>query len=213
MGWQTYGDRFKFSINIYPQFSGGLAHAGCGGSIDIGTKFTADRPAGFIPNVLLDIQKRLVKIGAGDMKIWLGEHGWATQAYCVLCSEACHSKGVQQRYYKNFLKWDLSASDVPTSCGPASSFPECAKSVLWAKTDGIGGHPDWYPGLTTESSDDEFQNFMARQDNPEARGGCPFTCDAKGAKETRGLEADHAFYFTLRDSFVFGRGETFGILE
>lgn len=213
--WETYGERFKFSINIYPQFSGGLARAGCGGAINIGTKFSADHPAGFIPAVLLDIQKRLTKIGAGDMRIWLGEHGWATQAYCVLCGEACHSKAVQSRYYRNFLKWDMSASDVPTTCGEAAQVPRCAASVQWAKTEGIYGHPTWYPGLTNASSDRDFQIYMAKQDNPEARGGCPFPCDTPEAKQQKshGLEAEHAFYFTLRDSFVFGRGETFGVLE
>merc|ERR1739845_121065 len=77
------------------------------------------RPVGFIPAVIQDVRKRLKKAGVPDMKIWLGEHGWATGAHCTLCGEACKSKQVQLSYYQNFLKWDLSASDVP-SCGKPS---------------------------------------------------------------------------------------------
>jgi len=210
--WKKYGDRFKFSINVYPQFSHGLAQAGCGGSINLGTKFSAVYPSGFIPNVLADIKKRLTKIGAGDMKLWLGEHGWSTQAYCVLCGQACHSKSVQQRYYSNFLKWDLSASDVPSACGKPSE--SCMTSINWARTEGVYAHPDWYPNLSNSSSDWDFQIFMAKQDTAEARGGCSLPCDAPGAaKIAPGPEADHVFYFTLRDSSVFGSSESFGILE
>eukprot|EP00928_Gymnodinium_smaydae_P078877 TRINITY_DN62935_c0_g1_i1.p1 TRINITY_DN62935_c0_g1~~TRINITY_DN62935_c0_g1_i1.p1 ORF type:complete len:613 (-),score=131.37 TRINITY_DN62935_c0_g1_i1:54-1892(-) len=210
--WDKYGDRFKFSINVYPQFSPGLAHAGCYGSMNIGTKFSGESPPGFIPNVIADVQKRLTKIGTPDMKIWLGEHGWATHAYCVLCSPACHQKSAQQRYYQNFLKWDLSAGDGTSSCGPPSA--RCQGSITWAKSEGIHAHPDWYPGLSNTSSDRDFQIFMGKQESAEARGGCALPCDAPGAKQgVTGPEADHVFYFTLRDSYVFGKSETFGILE
>lgn len=209
--WDKYGDRFKFSINVYPQFSSGLKNAGCQGSIDVGTKFTMQHPAGFIPNVIADIQKRLNTVGLGKMKIWLGEHGWATSAYCVLCSDACHRKDVQQKYYQNFLKWDLSASDGTSSCGGATQ--KCGESIAWAKTEGILEHPEWYTGLTNTSSDEEFQIYMASQDSVQARGGCPLPCDAPGAVQTAGPKADHVFYFTLRDSSVFGKSEAFGIIE
>merc|ERR1712187_655987 len=152
------------------------------------------------------------KIGAADMKLWLGEHGWATHAYCVLCGEACHSKSVQQRYYSNFLKWDLSADDAPSSCGKPDS--RCAASIQWAKTEGVYAHPEWYPGLSNNSTDREFQIFMAKQETSEARGGCALHCDAPDASSSKhGVEADHVFYFTLCDSSVFGSSESFGIIE
>lgn len=209
--WDLYGDRFKFSINVYPQFSDGLPAAGCKGAIDVGTKFTATRPVGFIPAVVQDLRKRLVKAGVPEMKIWLGEHGWATGAHCTLCGEACKSKWVQQQYYTNFLKWDLSASDVP-GCGEPSG--ACAASIRWAKTDGIYAHPEWYPGLKSDSSGKDFQIHMAKQESAEARGGCALPCDVPGANDrNRGLEADHVFYFTLRDSAQFGQAESFGLLD
>mmetsp|Transcript_60359 Transcript_60359/g.168652 ORF Transcript_60359/g.168652 Transcript_60359/m.168652 type:complete len:595 (-) Transcript_60359:110-1894(-) len=210
--WKEYGDRFKFSINVYPQFSPGLKEAGCSGSVDVGTKFSMDTPAGFIPNVISDIKGRLSQIGAADMKIWLGEHGWATHAYCVLCGEACHSKSVQQKYYTNFLKWDLTANDGTSGCGGPSD--RCAGSIKWAKQQGVKQHPEWYPNLSSESSDRDFQVFMAKQKSSEARGGCRLPCDEPGAKAdvSTGPKADHVFYFTLRDSSVFGQSESFGII-
>jgi len=55
---------------------------------------------------------------------------------------------------------------------------------------------------------------MASQETSEGRGGCQLPCDAPGAKTfVAGPEADHVFYFTLRDSSVFGQSESFGILE
>lgn len=138
--WQEYGTRFAFSMNVYPQFSGGLRQAGCDGAARVGTSFETAPPSGFTPAVVKTIREKLNEIGARDMKVWLGETGWATHAYCVLgCELACRSKSTQKRYYEQFLKWDLSA----------------------------GG-------------------------------------DAK---------ADHVFYFTLRDSTVFGKREEFGIVS
>merc|ERR1712228_218851 len=60
--WKTYGSQFVFSINIYPQFSSGLAKAGCDGSIDVGSKFTMSKPSGFMPSNVAYIQERLKKM-------------------------------------------------------------------------------------------------------------------------------------------------------
>jgi hypothetical protein len=134
-----FGDRFAMSINVYAQFSGGLAQAGCHKAALIGSKFTMDEPAGFTPNVVKDLRDRMKMLGQSDGKLWLGEIGWATHAYCVLkCHEGCNSQATQQTYYTNFLKWDLSAADI---------------------------------------------------------------------------KVDHVFYFTLRDSSVFGQTEAFGLIS
>jgi hypothetical protein len=209
---RIYGDRYKFSINIYPQFSGGLAQAGCGASVDIGTKFNMNHPAGFMPNTVADIYQKLKKNGLGSMKIWIGELGWATHAYCRLCGDACGSRSVQQRFYDNFLKWDLEASDTPGGCGPPRG--KCADSVKWVQTDGIYSHPEWFPKLSPSSSARDIQIHLGNQDSAEARGGCNLPCDAPGASASAvGARAEHAFYFTARDSSVFGKREEFGILE
>lgn len=38
----------------------------------------------------------------------------------------------------------------------------CQAAVAWAKSDGIYAHPDWYPGLTPASSNDDFQRALAK---------------------------------------------------
>lgn len=70
--WETYGSQFVFSINIYPQFSGGLAKAGCDGSVNVGSKFSMKRPAGFMPSNVAYIKTQLEKMKLGQMKIWVG---------------------------------------------------------------------------------------------------------------------------------------------
>lgn len=137
--YEKFGDRFVMSINVYAQFSGGLAQAGCHKAALIGSKFSMDEPAGFTSNVVKDLRERMKMLGQSHGKLWLGEIGWATHAYCVLkCYEGCNSQATQQQYYKNFLHWDLSAADT---------------------------------------------------------------------------KADHVFYFTLRDSSVFGQTEAFGLIS
>jgi len=169
-------------------------------------------PAGFIPNSVADIHRQLKKHGLGSMKIWIGELGWATHAWCRLCGTACSSRGVQKRFYSNFLKWDLEASDTPSGCGPATG--KCLESVNWVKSDGIYSHPEWFPNLKADSSTRDIQIDLANRDTAEARGGCNLPCDAPGASELdNGPKAEHAFFFTLRDSAVFGKREEFGIVE
>eukprot|EP00929_Paragymnodinium_shiwhaense_P024320 TRINITY_DN14_c0_g2_i1.p1 TRINITY_DN14_c0_g2~~TRINITY_DN14_c0_g2_i1.p1 ORF type:complete len:580 (-),score=137.24 TRINITY_DN14_c0_g2_i1:396-2135(-) len=216
--WKEWGDRFVMSINVYPQFNAGLRRGGCHGAAMSGTSYETSDPdnLGFMPNLVKDIRKRMATVGGENMKLWVGETGWATHAYCVLgCWEACNSKATQERFYTGFLKWDLvDGLGGPKRCGKPTG--KCLEAVNFALTDGIYGHPEWYPGLTNESSADDFQDHMANQD----RAGCPHTCaweeahpDQKPILPVATQGAEHVFYFTLRDSYVFGKREEFGIVE
>eukprot|EP00929_Paragymnodinium_shiwhaense_P024317 TRINITY_DN14_c0_g1_i1.p1 TRINITY_DN14_c0_g1~~TRINITY_DN14_c0_g1_i1.p1 ORF type:complete len:584 (-),score=119.92 TRINITY_DN14_c0_g1_i1:239-1912(-) len=216
--WKKWGDRFVMSINVYPQFNAGLRKGGCHGAATSGTSYETSDPdnLGFMPNLVKDIRKRMAAVGGQNMKLWVGETGWATHAYCVLgCYEACNAKPTQERFYKGFLKWDLmDGLGGPKRCGKPTG--KCAEAVNFALTDGIYGHPEWYPGLTNESSADDFQDHMASED----RAGCPHSCaweaahpDQKPNLPAAMQGAEHVFYFTLRDSFVFGKREEFGIVE
>jgi len=208
---KTYGEQFVFSINIYPQFSSGLAKAGCQGSIDLGSKFSMKRPAGFMPNNVAYIKDTLTKWGLGNLKIWVGELGWSTHSYCRLCSKACHAKEAQKQFYSHFLKWDLEANEGGGGCGKPSS--DCKNAISWTLEHGLYEHPEWFPGLSNTSSERDFQIFFAKKPAGE-KDGCVLPCDAPGASHgSSGPKADHAFYFTLRDSSVFGQREEFGILE
>lgn len=49
--------------------------------------------------------------------------------------------------------------------GPsAASAPsgKCLEQIKWAKSDGIYAHPDWYPGLSPQSSDAAFQKQLQK---------------------------------------------------
>lgn len=43
--------------------------------------------------------------------------------------------------------------------------PQCYNDILWALTVGIHSNPEWYPGLTANSSWVEFQSYVAGQDD------------------------------------------------
>ncbi|CAE7507570.1 Sema5b [Symbiodinium pilosum] len=51
---------------------------------------------------------------------------------------------------------------------------DCLVDVVWAKNEGIRGHPDWYPGLSPESSMADFQCQLYKA-NPAK---CPKPCSA-----------------------------------
>jgi hypothetical protein len=108
--YDAFGSRFVASFNLYPQFSMGLALAGCQGSVDVGTKFTMENPAGFVPAVVNDYRTKMDAHGWTDMKLWISEIGWSTHSYCPLhCDLACHSRPTQKKFYENYLGWDSSA--------------------------------------------------------------------------------------------------------
>ncbi|CAK0824419.1 unnamed protein product, partial [Prorocentrum cordatum] len=55
-------------------------------------------------------------------------------------------------------------------CGDAKPGDACYQTVHWARTVGLPGHPDWYPGLTVDSSVREFQEVLHQN------GKCPMPC-------------------------------------
>jgi len=66
--WEHFGKRFIFSLNVYPQFSSGLAKAGCKGAADVGSNFKSDKPQGFTPAVVKEIRKKMKQFGHADKK-------------------------------------------------------------------------------------------------------------------------------------------------
>jgi hypothetical protein len=60
---------------------------------------------------------------------------------------------------------------APT-CHTAVPGDECYGHAVWAHQDGIRSFPQWYPGLTPESSFEDFQRHLWR----EGLGGCPEPC-------------------------------------
>jgi hypothetical protein len=137
---EHYGTRFAFTVNVYAQYSSGLAQAGCHKATEVGSSFNYSGDVkGFVPAQVDYIRKWLDGKGWQDMQLWIGETGWCTQCRCELrCNEACRSIQTQKEFYMDFLKWDMTAGS---------------------------------------------------------------------------LKADHVFYFTARDSSVFGSSEEFGLMK
>jgi len=60
-----------------------------------------------------------------------------------------------------------------TGCRTATPADEhCYMKTLWAKTHGIYEHPNWYEGLTGNSSFEMFQNYLRTRRNID----CPHPC-------------------------------------
>eukprot|EP00928_Gymnodinium_smaydae_P055392 TRINITY_DN38955_c0_g1_i1.p1 TRINITY_DN38955_c0_g1~~TRINITY_DN38955_c0_g1_i1.p1 ORF type:complete len:524 (-),score=70.54 TRINITY_DN38955_c0_g1_i1:236-1759(-) len=64
-------------------------------------------------------------------------------------------------------------------CGPPTG--KCADDIKWAMESGIFQHPEWYPGLTGSSSQDEFQAHFASKQLSD----CLAPCEAKGGHESK----------------------------
>lgn len=83
------------------------------------------------------------------------------------------------------------APGYPDKCHRLSPESECAGQMRWAMTEGIHQHPEWYPGLSVDSSFQDFQLFLSglprcsKNGNlPPCYGGsesCPVPCNWEGA--------------------------------
>uniref|UniRef100_A0A7S2J4F0 Uncharacterized protein n=1 Tax=Zooxanthella nutricula TaxID=1333877 RepID=A0A7S2J4F0_9DINO len=64
----------------------------------------------------------------------------------------------------------------PCSCHTAKTGEACYQHVMWAKITGIGGHPEWYRGLSQESTIEEVQAYLHK----DAKGSCELPCNPMG---------------------------------
>lgn len=67
-----------------------------------------------------------------------------------------------------------SVSPQSTSCQAALPGTQCFQDVVWAMSHGIQQHPEWYPGLSSSTSFDEFQAFL--HTSKDANRTCPAPC-------------------------------------
>jgi len=67
-----------------------------------------------------------------------------------------------------------------SSCQDAKPGDTCFVEIQWARADGIGAHPEWYPGLTPSSSVADFQKIV----HANAPSKCPAPCAAEPVPTT-----------------------------
>mmetsp|Transcript_120404 Transcript_120404/g.335941 ORF Transcript_120404/g.335941 Transcript_120404/m.335941 type:complete len:464 (-) Transcript_120404:128-1519(-) len=69
------------------------------------------------------------------------------------------------------------------TCKTAEMHDECYESVLWGATKGIKAHPDWYAGLYSNSSFEDFQLHLHKDNNTKCHFvPCPCHVATKGDK-------------------------------
>lgn len=66
------------------------------------------------------------------------------------------------------------------SCHTALPGETCYKHVEWAMSEGIFSNPQWYPGLSSSSSFEEFQNLLHKTKAND--GACPLPCRATSSR-------------------------------
>jgi len=69
-----------------------------------------------------------------------------------------------------------------TNCQAAIPGSECFQDVIWAMSHGVQQHPEWYRGLSSSSSFDEFQDFL--HNHVQTNRNCPAPCGSSSSKGT-----------------------------
>jgi len=72
-----------------------------------------------------------------------------------------------------------SKATISSACHTAKPGDACYKDIQWAKHTGIKMHPHWYPGLSSHSSDDEFQQIVHSHNPQKCAAPCPKTKNTK----------------------------------
>jgi len=73
---------------------------------------------------------------------------------------------------------DKMEEDKKAPCHTAEEGEKCHKDVLFGMTEGIYGHPEWYPHLNIRNNFEEFQAVL--HENPKLH--CPKPCDCHTAE-------------------------------
>jgi len=57
-------------------------------------------------------------------------------------------------------------------CESAQPESDCFEAVMWARKEGIKDNPEWYPGLTGDSSFDDFQTVLFKKHQSKCKKPC-----------------------------------------
>lgn len=133
---------------------------------------------GGVDNILANVAKADVLVGQE-----IGSGGSDHQAISAIISVG--EEGADR---------EAKAKSMPAMpCHTSVEGEECYKEVQWAMTDGINGHPEWYPGLTPYSTPERFQEVV-HQNNPEK---CPLPCSTVGSRSRSLSDASMGTSFSV----------------
>jgi hypothetical protein len=81
-----------------------------------------------------------------------------------------------------------SSDDNTTDCHTAEAGEQCYDQVLYAMEE-VGVHPEWYEGLTNESSLESFQELLHRGKKDDEGKRCPRPCNLEAIKNVSSSSA------------------------
>lgn len=120
---QLYGQRFAFTINVYPYFDGNLnfdiitsnplrrSKSNCSDAIDQATCWDRARCLG--PGIMTAARRKITQLTHRiDTTFWIGEIGWSSPRTSTLGThmEGCDEfsgMAAFEKFYRGFLEWDL----------------------------------------------------------------------------------------------------------
>lgn len=94
---------------------------------------------------------------------------------------------LRSRSQQAVIAGDLDAENMELAkkgherCHTATEGEKCYRDVDYAMNEHIKHHPDWYVGLTKQSSFEEFQNFLSKEKDEAGDVRCPTPCNLKAA--------------------------------
>mmetsp|Transcript_83499 Transcript_83499/g.259350 ORF Transcript_83499/g.259350 Transcript_83499/m.259350 type:complete len:358 (+) Transcript_83499:428-1501(+) len=117
---RAYGERFAFAFNFYPYFDPTLqldpgSPDQCKQALASATCFSKDCD---IPRIAARTRRKIQQItGLPNSTFWVGETGWSSPISSSLNTplakcEEWSSMETFQLFYRNFLAWNMSVSDV-----------------------------------------------------------------------------------------------------
>lgn len=126
-----------------------------------------------------------------DSIIWAMTQGIVTNPewYPGLSTDS-HFEDFQNLFYREKTNYGVCDAPACSSCHTAVRGEECYDDVKWAMETGILEHPDWYPGLSQESSFHEVQRFLwekVHDSTGHCHEPCPPDCTSTGNCEAMGV--------------------------
>jgi len=102
-----------------------------------------------------------IKEAAPGLLVISNEGSETTQGHCP----------VQKSIEDEAKPTEIEAKPTP-QCHTATTGEDCYNGVQWAMREGIHNNPEWYPGLTSDSSFEDFQKVLYRGSHSD----CPLPC-------------------------------------
>ncbi|CAK0896339.1 unnamed protein product [Prorocentrum cordatum] len=220
-----WGSRMAFTFNFYPYFNGWRdADGGCDSALAWGNCFERNC---MVPSKVKDARNKIMHLtGDATRLLWIGETGWSSSVSETLgtsditeCLEWA-SPDSFRRYYEGFLGWDLGFT--PDQCYYHVQLADTSKGESGCANASLSWS-EYVNDIGECRANCNAQGAVYISWHADRRCGCYSSCELSRPASEFGAAAvfyecggdvpvDHAFFFSLRDSQVFGKTEAFGLV-